>query len=265
MTTQPYRSRRLRLNLWLLRLTRHWLRVALILLGLFAGLPWAAPTLMHVGLEGPAHLLYFAYGPFCHQFAFRSFFLFGEQVDYPRAISGTTLTPYETYIANSPEFKQALSNWVGIPGRSYFQSVAQFDPYVWSFDLQFASKDFFGDPRMGYKIAICERDLSMYTALFVGGLIFSIPVVRRRLRPVPIWLYVLLGLAPIGIDGFSQLLGYPPFSLWPPRETMPAFRVVTGALFGLMNAWLAFPYLELSFGDTRVQLEAKLRRAGIPV
>jgi uncharacterized membrane protein len=256
---------RLRLNIWLLKLSRRWLRVALILIGIYAGLPWVAPTLMHFGLEGPAHLLYFAYGPFCHQFAFRSFFLYGEQPDYPRAISGTTLTPYEDYIANSPEFDRALANWIGQPGRSYFQSIQEFDPYVWSFELQFASKDFFGDPRMGYKIAICERDISMYTAIFLGGLIYAIPVVRRRLRPVPIWLYLILGIAPIGIDGFSQLLGYPPFSLWAPRETLPLFRVVTGGLFGLMNAWLAFPYLQMSFDDTRHRLEAKLARAGIRV
>jgi uncharacterized membrane protein len=264
MSDQPKsRSRGVRLNLWVLKLSRNWLRVALVLIGLYAGLPWAAPTLMHFGLEGPAHLVYFVYGPFCHQFAFRSFFLFGEQPEYPRAISGTTLKPYESYIADSPQFKQALSNWVGIPNRSFFQSVNDFDPYVWSFDLQFASKDFFGDPQMGYKTAICERDISIYTALFAGGLIFAIPVVRRRLRPIPIWLYILLGVMPIAIDGFSQLLSYPPFNLWPPRETSPAFRVVTGVLFGLMNAWLAYPYLELSFRDTRAQVEAKLARAGI--
>ena len=258
------RSRRIRLNIWLLKLSRKWLRVALVLIGLYAGLPWGAPTLMHFGITGPAHLLYFVYGPFCHQFAFRSFFLFGDQPDYPRAISGTTLTPYEDYISNSPEFRLALTNWVGRP-ESYFDNVDQFDPYLWTFDLQFASKDFFGDPRMGYKLAVCERDIAIYSALFFGGLIYAIPVVRRRLRPIPIWLYVFLGIVPIGIDGVSQLLGYPPFSLWTPRETLPTFRVVTGALFGLMNAWLAFPYLELSFRDTRVQLEAKLARAGIHV
>jgi len=264
MTANPGRRNRIRLNVWLLKLSRHWLRVALLIIGLYAGLPWVAPTLMHFGLDEPAHVIYFLYGPFCHQFAFRSFFLFGEQADYPRAISGTTQIPYETAIANSPEFKQALSNYVGRPG-STFPSVDQFDPYVWSFELQFASKDFFGDPQMGYKLAICERDIAIYSALFLGGLIFAIPVVRKRLRPVPIWLYIFLGVMPIAIDGFSQLFGYPPFNLWAPRETLPIFRVVTGALFGIMNAWLAFPYLELSFRDTRRELEAKLAHAGIPV
>ncbi len=264
MTAAPDRRNRVRLNVWLLRLSRHWLRVALVIIGTYAALPWVAPTLMHFGLDEPAHVLYFLYGPFCHQFAFRSFFLYGEQPDYPRAISGTTLKPYESYIADSPEFKQALTNYIGHPGSAY-QSMDQFDPYLWTFDLQFASKDFFGDPQMGYKLAICERDIAIYTALFFGGLIFSIPVIRRRLRPVPIWLYILLGVMPIGIDGFSQLFGYPPFNLWAPRETLPMFRVVTGALFGFMNAWLAFPYLELSFHDTRKQLESKLARAGIHI
>ena len=264
MTIDSRRRNGIRLNKWLLRLSRRWLTVALFLIGLYAGLPWVAPTLMHFGLEEPAHVVYFLYGPFCHQFAFRSFFLFGEQPDYPRAISGTTQIPYETAIANSPQFKQALSNYIGRPGSS-FQSVDQFDPYVWSFELQFASKDFFGDPQMGYKLAICERDIAIYTALFLGGLIYSIPIVRKRLRPVPIWLYIVLGVMPIAIDGFSQLFGYPPFNLWAPRETLPIFRVVTGSLFGLMNAWLGFPYLELSFRDTRRQIEAKFARAGISI
>ena len=246
-----------------MKLSRHWLRVALVVIGLYAGLPWVAPTLMHFGLEGPAHVLYFAYGPFCHQFAFRSFFLFGDQPDYPRAISGTPLKPYESYIANSPQFKQALSNWVGIPGRSYFQSDQRFRSLRLVVRSSVRLEGFLWRPADGLQTAICERDIAIYTALFFGGLIYSIPVVRRRLRPVPIWLYILLGVMPIAIDGFSQLLGYPPFNLWAPRETLPTFRVVTGALFGLMNAWLAFPYLELSFRDTRKQVEAKLARAGI--
>ena len=62
---------------------------------------------------------------------------------------------------------------------------------------------------------------------------------------------------PIAIDGFSQLFGYPPFSFWAIRETTPAFRTLTGALFGLMNAWLAFPYLEDSARSAKAELEEK--------
>ena len=47
------------------------------------------------------------------------------------------------------------------------------------------------------------------------------------------------------------------------RETLPMFRVLTGATFGFMNAWLGFPYLQMSFDETRRELEDKFRRANI--
>lgn len=249
-----------RANVWLLRLSRRWLRVALTLLGIYVFLPFAAPTLMQAGLTGPANVLYTIYSPFCHQFAFRTFFLYGEQPFYPRSIVDSAvpagITPYEAYIVESPAFAQALAPYVG---------GQPFDPYEFSPALQFASRAFTGDETMGYKMTLCARDISIYLAMFVGGLIYSIPVVRRRLRPAPILLYVLLGLGPIGLDGFSQLLGYPPFNLWPQRETGPYFRVLTGVTFGLMNVWLGFPYLEMSMQETREQISAKLARAGIRI
>ncbi|MDZ4771152.1 MAG: DUF2085 domain-containing protein [Chloroflexota bacterium] len=262
---QPSPSRNtlaVRLNVGVLRFARHWLRIFLIVLGAYAALPWVAPTLMQLGLEAPARALYFAYGPFCHQFAFRSFFLFGDQAAYPRAIANSTFVPYESYIDDSPLFDEALKNWIGRPASRY-DTIEAFDPSVWTFDLQFASRDFFGTPEMGYKTALCQRDVALYGALFLGGLVYSFPAIRRRLRPVPLWLYVVAGVAPIGLDGFSQLLGYLPLPPWAPRETTPIFRVLTGAIFGLMTAWLAFPYLEQSFQATRAEIEDKLRRAGV--
>jgi len=240
------KKRAVRLNILLLKFSRHWVRFAVALIGIYVSLPVLAPTLMHFGITGPAQVLYTIYSPFCHQFAFRSFFLFGEQTEYPRAVSGTTLKPYEAYVADVPDF-------------------ANINTSQWTLDLMFTSRSFLGDPQMGYKTALCERDMSIYAAMFVGGLIYAHPKVRRKLRPIPIWLYLILGIAPIGIDGFSQLFSYPPFNWWPPRETLPVFRIVTGALFGLMNVWLAFPLLEVSMRDTRLQLEAKLARIGIYV
>lgn len=251
-------SRRMavRLNIWVLRLSRNWLRVALIAIGLYAALPWVAPTLMKIGLNGPGRALYTLYSPFCHQFAFRSMFLYGEQPFYPRYNTGSPYTPFEVYARDLPEFA---------PDREIPRFGQVGDVYMFTPAYQIAAREFVGNERLGYKLTLCERDTAIYAMLFVGGLIYSQPVVRRRLRPVPIWLYILLGLGPVGLDGVSQLLGYPPFNLWPPRETLPVFRLVTGGLFGLMNAWLAFPYLELSFRDTRRQVEYKLAQAGIYV
>ncbi|MCB9450872.1 MAG: DUF2085 domain-containing protein [Anaerolineaceae bacterium] len=244
----------IRLNLFLLRITRNWLRIATLIVGLYITLPFAAPILMKVGATGPARVLYTLYSPMCHQFAFRSFFLFGEQAVYPRAISGTDLIPFETEVANLPQFAPTSVNPIGGPVG---------DLYAFTPGFQFTARDFVGNEQMGYKLTLCERDISIYIAIFIGALLYSIPFVRRHLRPVPIWLYVFVGLVPIGLDGFSQLFGYPPFNFWPPRETLPIFRVVTGAIFGFMNAWLGLPYLELSMRDTRVQIERKLRRAGV--
>lgn len=256
------RSFGLRANIWLLRLARNWVQVALVVIGIYITLPVVAPTLMKLGATGPARVIYTMYGPFCHQFAFRSFFLYGEQPAYPRTIADTDLTPYEVYIVDAPEFTEALAT---LPVQLRPRSLATFDYFAFSPALQFASRNFVGNEQMGYKMTLCERDITIYAALFIGGLIYLIPVVRRRLRPVPIWLYIILGLGPIGIDGFSQLLGYPPFNLWEPRETTPFFRVLTGGIFGFMNAWLGFPYLELSMRDTRRAIEHKLRRKGIVV
>jgi uncharacterized membrane protein len=231
-----------RANRWTLTTSRHYLSIMLIVLGIFVGLPFVAPVLMHFGLTGPGEAIYTIYSPLCHQFAFRSWFLFGEQTIYPRAAANLPgVLPYESYLS---EVTQVLGD--------------RQDKTAAAFELD--SKYFLGDARMGYKIAICERDIGIYLALFVGGLIFSIPYVRRRLRPAPIWLYILVGLGPIGLDGFSQLLSYPPFELWAVRESTPAFRLLTGVLFGLMNAWLAFPYLEQSARDVIKEIEAKFEK-----
>lgn len=238
------RSWALRANLWVLGLTRHWLRMALVIIGLFATLPFVAPTLMKIGLTGPASLLYAFYSPLCHQFAFRSIFLYGEQPFYPRAIANTPYVPYETYALKVDQ--------LAVPDR----------PDDFSIDFWMPARAFVGNEQMGYKTTLCARDTAIYLALFTGGLIYAVPYVRRRLRPLPLWIYVIAGLGPIGLDGLSQLLSYEPFSWWPARETTPFFRIATGAQFGLMNAWLIFPYLELSMQDTRRDIEAKLRRAG---
>ena len=54
----------------------------------YVGLPLLAPSLMKLGAELPANIIYRMYKPLCHQFAFRSFFLFGEQPFYPLAEAG---------------------------------------------------------------------------------------------------------------------------------------------------------------------------------
>jgi uncharacterized membrane protein len=257
MTSTSSKRLALRANLLLLGISRRWLGVVTVILAVYVTLPFVAPALMRAGLRGPGELIYTLYSPFCHQFAFRSFFLFGEQAAYPREITEADAVPFEDAAIESPAFVEIFARWANIPAESVTR--ADLDPFTPA--LQFASREFRGDDRMGYKVTLCERDISIYIAMLIGAVLYR--RVRHRLRPVPLVIYAILGLGPIGIDGFSQLLGYPPFNLWPPRETLPTFRVVTGFLFGLMNVWLGFPYLEMSFQETREQIEDKLRRASI--
>jgi hypothetical protein len=54
------------------------------------------------------------------------------------------------------------------------------------------------------------------------------------------------------------LFSYPPFEFWDVRESIPIFRVGTGFLFGLMNVWLAFPYLERSFRESADDIDTTI-------
>jgi uncharacterized membrane protein len=243
-STRP-RSFAISANIWVLRFTRHWLAIVMVILGLYATLPWVAPTLMKLGATGPANVLYTLYSPMCHQFAFRSIFLFGEQPFYPREIAGTAFGSYESY----------ASATAGLP----------IGDQPTDFDLAFVlpARGFTGNEVMGYKTALCARDSAIYLALLAGGGLYAI--LRWRIRPIPYWLFIVMGLLPIGIDGMSQLLSYPPFNLWDVRESPPLLRVLTGLQFGLAAAWLGFPHLERAMWDTRLQIEAKLVRIGIDV
>lgn len=236
-----------RMERLMLSIARNWLRIALVVVGTYAILPWVAPTLARLGATAPANALYTLYSPMCHQFAFRSIFLYGEQPFYPRESVGSDFVPYETYASSIPELNAGTG-------------TNDFTP-----EFFIPARQFRGNEQMGYKTAICARDAAIYLALFFGGLIYSIPAIRRKLRPIPLWIYVIAGLGPIGLDGFSQLFSYFPFEFWETRETAPFFRVATGAMFGLMNAWLIFPYLERAFWESKRDIITRFREQGIEV
>lgn len=204
----------------------------MVLLNLFTFLylffAFLAPVLMKVGVTAPAKVIYKVYSPLCHQLAFRSFFLFGEQPYYPRELAGVE----------------------GVIG---YGEATGFD----EFDLNIA-RDFLGDEVMGYKLALCERDIAIYGALFLFGVLFALT--GKKIKPLPWYLWIIIGLGPIGLDGFSQLLsqtGWGLFSWLPLRESTPLLRALTGGLFGLATAWFGFPYMEESVQENRRDMQMK--------
>jgi uncharacterized membrane protein len=177
----------------------------------------------------PANVIYTIYKPLCHQFGFRSFFLFGEQPYYPLREAGLT-------------------------GVKTFEDVTGFqDLHNPAAPSRFLARQFTGNEKVGYKTALCQRDLAIYGAIFLFGILYA--VTGRRLKPLHWVFWVLIGFGPIGLDGFSQLFSQMDWpwlaSLIPYRESTPFLRVLTGALFGFTTAWFSFPFMEESMAETR--------------
>jgi uncharacterized membrane protein len=125
---------------------------------------------------------------------------------------------------------------------------------------QWEAREFTGNDRLGYKVALCERDVAIYGGIFLSGLLFA--VLRKRIKPLPIGFWILIGILPIAIDGGSQLLAQLPLGFLTPRESTPFLRTLTGLLFGVANVWLAYPYLEETMQELRVMVSMKLAGAG---
>jgi uncharacterized membrane protein len=203
-----------RLVAWL---ARHWLAAFNAAVAIFVGLPFLAPTLMHLGTAGhcslcadAGRLIYTVYTPTCHQLPERSFFLFGPQA---------------VYQVGELEARGALP-----PGLNVLQRQG----------LRFA-----GSPAIGYKVAFCQRDVAIYAGILASGLLFGLirrPWLRagRSLPKLPLWAYALF-LVPMAIDGGMQLLGL--------HESNWLLRTITGGLFGSATVWLAYPYVQDAMDD----------------
>ena len=198
-------------NRLVLWIARHWLAIFNSAWGLYTFLPFLAPVLMAAGIQGPARLIYGIYAFTCHQLPDHSYFLFGTS-PVPQA--------------------QALMA-AGAPNAA---------------DM-FLFRSFIGNPEIGYKVALCERDVAIYGAVFLAGLIFALVRRQGKVRAPSLKIYALF-LIPIAVDGLTQLFGW--------RESNWWLRTVTGALFGVASVWLAYPYVEDAMQDV-IEVEERPR------
>lgn len=216
-------------------MSHHYLAFLNLLVIFYLGLPLLAPVLMKAGATVPASAIYRAYSFLCHQLPYRSWFLFGEQTIYPRASAG---------IAGTLTFTEAT----GLPDGSS-------DEEIWN------ARQFVGNEAMGYKIALCQRDVAIYGGILIFGVVFAIS--GRRIPSLPTILWLLAGVLPIALDGGSQLLSQviPALNgLIPWRESTPYLRTLTGGLFGLLSAWFGYPLIEESMRFSRQVMEEKRQR-----
>lgn len=227
-------------------LSNHWLLAFIIGWGAFVTLPWLAPIFMKIGAIGLGNGIYFLYQFFCHQLPERSFFLFGAQPMYS------------------------------------LQQVST----VWPVNSLDVLRQFVGNAEFGWKVAYSDRMVSLYTGFWFAAIAFAF--LRRRISPLPIWGFLLLAL-PMVIDGGTHLLsdlqagsnfgtGFRDTNVWLAQLTSQTFppsfyagdalgsfnswmRLLSGTLFGVAAIWLAFPYVDAAFQQTREALAEKLKRS----
>ncbi|MGC9396422.1 MAG: DUF2085 domain-containing protein [Anaerolineae bacterium] len=208
-----------RLNRGVFWLARHWLAVFNALTALFLGGALLPPVLLKLGLSGAADVLYAIYRPLCHQYPFRSWFLFGPQLAYP------------------------LTEPISVREMNTMRSLI-------------------GDAHVGYKMAICQRDIAIYGAMLLAGLIYGVLRRHKSIQPWPMWRYFAFGVLPMMLDGGIQWISFAVWLYFPilvkvPFETTPLMRTLTGALFGLGIVAAAYPYLNEYFEDVHRVLQQK--------
>jgi uncharacterized membrane protein len=191
-------------------IAKHWLAIFNTAWALYVLLPFAAAILMHFGVVTPARVIYALYSYVCHQLPDHSYFLFGP-----------TLSPQEPALIAA-----------GMPATSNL----------------FAQRAFIGNEGIGYKVALCQRDVAIYSAVLVAGLLFALLRRRMRVRPLS-WKWFVVLMIPMAIDGGTQLFGW--------RESNWWLRTLTGALFGAAAVWWAYPYIDDAMLDV---IETEKRR-----
>ena len=207
--------------------SRHYLLVFNLLLLLYAGLPFLAPVFMKAGFSPAANVMRAIYSPLCHQWGFRSWYLFGEQAFYPRQAA---------HMEGIISFEQAT----GITDEN--------DP------AHLLAREHMGSEILGYKVVLCQRDTAIWGAMLLFGLLFA--ATGRRIPALHWSLWIVIGLVPVALDGFSQVLSQLGVdwinALLPYRESTPLLRTLTGSLFGFATAWFGFPVVEETMRETRL-------------
>ncbi|HOU76270.1 MAG TPA: DUF2085 domain-containing protein [Candidatus Dojkabacteria bacterium] len=181
---------------------------------------WLAPIFMLVGLEKAGKVIYTIYSPLCHQLPERSTYIGGEAI-WP--------TSYNLYEAG----------YTSIKDDSLVSHIND-------------GRDFYGNEKIGYKVAFCSRDLGIYTALIIVMLLVFLT--KINFQKINLFLRIFL-LFPMAIDGGVQLISSYLYELGTIDELFYQSnnpkRIITGMIFGAGVALLLFPYVkeELNEGD----------------
>lgn len=156
---------------------------------------------------------------------------------------------------------------------------------VWSTENQLVLRQFVGTPEMGWKMAWSDRMISTYGGVWLGALVWAI--LGKRAPRVSVAVWVLLGILPLGLDGFTHFindivagstgLGFRDTNDWLrfiTGNTLPGSfyygnmpgsfnswaRWITGLLFGFTTVFALFPIVRDSLRETEADLASQLER-----
>ncbi|HOT91984.1 MAG TPA: DUF2085 domain-containing protein [Anaerolineae bacterium] len=216
-----------KLNRFVFWLARHWLALFNTLTALFLGGAILAPVFFKIGMPTLANMLYAAYRPLCHQYPFRSWFLFGPQLAYPLT------TPISVIEMN------ALRLFTGDAATGYKVALCQRDVAIYGC-LLLGGLAYAGLRR---KQEIPPWPMWRY---FIFGIMPMMLDGGIQWLSYVAWV-LFPGLIPV------------------PFETTPLMRTLTGALFGLGLVATAYPYLNEYFEDVYHTLERKLNTTNSPL
>lgn len=216
-----------KLDIFAIWLAKHWILTISLLMGVIVVTPLLAPIFMSIGWLLPAKIIYWIYSFLCHQLPERSYFLFGPQISY-------TLTEIQSVWKNTLD--------VGI------------------------LRQFIGNSQMGWKVAWSDRMVSMFTSIWVFGIVWAI--LKKKIGKLQWWGAFLL-ILPMAIDGTTHLIsdfagigqGFRDTNTWLAMLTdqrLPAafyagdawgsfnawIRLISGVLFGFGSVWFGFPLVQ---------------------
>ncbi len=126
-----------------------------------------------------------------------------------------------------------------VPVLSYFGLDAIAKPIFYSMHYICAQVPAHSFYILGHQLGLCARNLSIYTSMFVGCLVFTLS--KKRLPGIPWWLWAIL-ILPMAWDGGTQLFGW--------RESTWELRVITGTLFGLADVLFVLPMIQKTLLET---------------
>jgi uncharacterized membrane protein len=206
-----------------------WFTLFGVIAGVYVILPFLAPVFMEIGWTGAGKVIYFIYSWLCHQLPQRSFFLFGRQLTYSMA-----------------EVQNAWQNTN--------------NPLI--------LRQFIGNPTLGWKVAWSDRMISMFTSIWLFGLVAAAKAVEalswwgwsspaaygfgwhQPSHQRPVWYWTGFRDSNTWLAALTQQALPPTFysgDAWGSFNSL--MRLFTGLLFGLGIVWFCFPYLDDTFSS----------------